>query len=103
MFIIRNKDNKRSLIMNKKSAIKEMFSGNRGTFDQVKLSNDYKEAEKKMYAAVDVFLEKLNKEQRESFDKAYEHILDKNVEYATDHFVEGFKFGLLIGIECAKN
>ncbi len=30
-------------------------------------------------------------------------IADENAAYAEDHFVEGFKFGLLIGIEAGES
>lgn len=51
--------------MNKKSIIKEIFSGNRGAYENIKLSDSYKEAENKMFPVLDSFLEKLTKEQKE--------------------------------------
>lgn len=88
--------------MKEKSVIKQIFCGERGTFDEIKLSEQYKKAESEMYAAVDAFLEKLTDEQKEAFDNAYDYIADKSAEYAADHFTEGFKLGLLVGIEAAE-
>lgn len=89
--------------MIKKSAIREMFSGTRGTYDHIELSDDFKETEKKMATAVDAFLNKLTPEQQELFYEAYEFIGDKSAAYAEEHFIEGFKFGMLIGIEVGES
>ncbi len=89
--------------MNKQSAVKAMFSGSRGTYAQIKLSPEHEEAEKAMTEAVDAFLEKLTPEQQRLFHEAYDFIADENAAYAEDHFVEGFKFGLLIGIEAGES
>ncbi len=85
-----------------KSAIREMYSGFRGTYDHIKLSPDYEEARNKMSDAVDTFLEKLTPEQQKHFHEAYEFMSNTEAEYAADHFIEGFKFGLLIGIEVGE-
>ncbi len=87
----------------KESVIREMFLGGRGTYDKIRVSQNYGEAKKKMGEAVDMFLEKLTPEQQRLFHEAYEFIGDSSAEYAIDHFVEGFKFGLLIGIEVGEN
>lgn len=89
--------------MSKKSIIKEMFSGKRGTYNHIILSEEYKEIENNMSIAVDAFLEKLTPEHQKLFHDAYEFIGDKSAVYAEDHFVEGFKFGLLMGIEITEN
>lgn len=83
-----------------KSIIKEFLNGSIGRYDTIKLSNEYKEIETKAFIITDNFIKKLNKEQQELFHETYELICDKNAEYATDHFVEGFKLGLLLGLEC---
>lgn len=85
--------------MKNKSTIKDMFSMKRGTYNNVPLSNEFRDAQKKMFNAVDAFLEKLTAEQQTLFHEAFELISNQNAVYAEDHYVEGFKFGLLIGIE----
>lgn len=89
--------------MIKKSAIREMFSGKRGTYDDIELSDYFQQTSDKTAKAVDAFLEKLTPEQQKLFHDAYEFIGDKSAVYAEDHFVEGFKFGLLIGIETGES
>lgn len=89
--------------MNNKPTIKELFAGNRGTYDYVPLSQEYKGTQKEMTTALDAFLEKLTTEQQEHFQKAYELISENSAVYAEDHFVEGFKFGLPLGIEVGES
>lgn len=86
-----------------KSIIKEIFAGKRGTYEQLKFSQDYEQSKKKMCDAVDVFLEKLSAEQQKLFHETYEFICDKEAESGIDHFVEGFKVGLLLGIETGQS
>lgn len=48
--------------MKTKSAIKKMFAGNRETYYQIPLSEEFNEADMKMSEAVDIFLKTLSTE-----------------------------------------
>lgn len=67
------------------------------------MSQEYEETQNAMATEVDVFLEKLTLEQQELFHNAYEFIGNKSAVCAEDHFVEGFKLGILIGIEIGES
>ena len=87
----------------KKSVIRAIFHGNRGQMETMQaFSEAYQEAASKRCDAYDAMKEKLDPEQLElqqKFSDAQEDIWYEEVNY---YFVEGFKLGVLIGIECME-
>ncbi len=86
-----------------KSIIKEVFYGNRGYKETlVFLKKDEKRLDK-ICELEDELREKLTPEQ---FDlhQSFVSLIDEGCVEETDYyFVEGFRLGLLIGIECMEN
>ena len=87
----------------KKSVIREIFHGKRGQMETMQVfSEAYQEAANERCDAYDAMKEKFDPEQLElqqKFSDAQDDVWYEEVNY---YFVEGFKLGVLIGIECME-
>lgn len=90
--------------MKRKSAIMQMYYMERGNFEKVPCSDEY-------FRLLEEFVKK-DEEMRAQLSE-FPHLLDlhKNATTALDflnceaednHYLEGFKFGLLMGLEAAE-
>lgn len=89
--------------MKEKSAIRQMLYGQRGNFQLIELTTEYKELKKKYCEIEDEFESKL-KEMPELYAlylKVCDANDDKNSEIENTYYAEGFRFGLLIGLDAA--
>lgn len=84
-----------------KSIIKQIFYGNKGHYETIKLTEKYK----KMLNKVIIYDEKLRRgltnKQLHLYQQTNDAIEELHNVSIDNHFVEGFKLGLLIGIECS--
>ena len=82
----------------KKSMILQIFSGKRGAHDQVPVvDKDYLKEANEVYEKME---ESLSKEQ---FDMLNDFIKKDGIAHCVEmdaYFLEGFKIGLRIGVEC---
>ena len=85
----------------KKSVILDIFNGERGHRETMKMPDGH--FEKSQTAdAYDELIEKLSPELLELHKKFTDALNDDHYEEVNFFFVEGFKLGLLTGIECAE-
>lgn len=92
--------------MNKqKTAIMQMFYGERGDSEKIIYSDECKECRNKSYEYYEKLCEKFkdDAEVLELFEKFIDWTERANVEEIDVNFAEGFKFGLLIGIEAGES
>ncbi len=86
----------------KNSIISDIFYGNHGQNEKIKHSKEYY---KQVHAAAQLreTLEKtIADDQKEQLEKLRTSELGIESETALTYFTEGFKFGLLLGIEVVK-
>lgn len=83
-----------------KSIIKQIFNGFKGTAEQMRLTEQERILARDVSDAYDELKQRLTPEQLK-FLNAFENAIEEEHIEELDHFyVEGFKLGLLIGIEC---
>ena len=87
-----------------KSAILQMYFGERGYCEQIpqsmkyrNLLDDFLDSERLLYNAIASSPETVT-----LYDKAKEALEQVNIESAQNHFSEGFRFGLLMGLDVAQ-
>ena len=88
----------------KKSVIKDIFNGFRGHYETLRMTRT-EEYQKNTEIASDAYEELKKKLSPELFElhERLTEVSEKNACNELDfHFVEGFKLGLLIGIECME-
>ena len=84
-----------------KSAIMQMILGNRGNFECMRMSEEYRKAQRELYSKV----EELEKQLKDSPDllKLFNELMDASLHesaiYGEDVYIEAFSFGLAIGQE----
>lgn len=88
-----------------KTAILQMYYGQRGTGDNLKCTPEYIKLLDAVDNAYDCLCEKLepNTELRELFLKYKDALEEMHACEVDDHYAEGFKFGLLIGVEAGES
>lgn len=87
----------------KKSVIKAIFNGERGNGQQIKTTEEEHRLAGVVSDTYDELIKRLSPEQlkfHETFNKAREYAF---IEELDNNYVEGFKLGLLIGIECMED
>ena len=85
------------------SIIKDIFYGNNKNFENIKMPETYKQNFDKFVDLEEQFRETLNGEQKELLDKV-ENLHDlAELDSCEAYYIEGFKLGLLIGVECSQN
>ncbi len=87
----------------KNSIIKDIFYGNNKCWDNIKMSHTYFKLFDKFCDLLDEFTNSLNANQKELLEKLKDLDSDIDLESNETFFKEGFKLGLLIGIEGSEN
>ena len=87
--------------MDDKSAIGQMYYGGRGNFESVKTSIESRDKAGEVDEKYNKLKEKLGSQEEiwqlfEDFENA---LADLHELEAADHYAEGFKFGLILGVE----
>ena len=84
-----------------RSAISQLYHGERGTYDSIKISYLLRKISQEMIEAEKNL--KILCQNNPDIEKAYEGFMKLNNDYCahlSEHFyIEGFKFGLRLGIE----
>ncbi len=86
-----------------KSIIKELYYGNNVQMETIKPTNEYWKIDDKLEAIETKFTNTLNKNQKKLFNKVIDLHYDLMLESSVQHFVEGFKLGLNLGVESSQN
>lgn len=86
----------------KKSTILDIFNGVRGQRDSIKLSEKNKKILVKVNESYGELEEKLSPELLKLHQKFVETLETCFSEDIDSYFIEGFKLGLLIGVECTE-
>jgi len=89
--------------MKEKSPIRQMLYGQRRQMQTIKTTEEYHKITEKLVENDDALREKLAglPELLELYGKVKDSLGELNLEEAAAHYAEGFKFGLLIGLETA--
>ena len=82
------------------SIIEEIFYGNRGQTENLDLGEEYKRLGKESKIIYDKFYPTLTPEQKKLFDDMLWVDAGKEAECVRANYVEGFKIGFLIAVEC---
>lgn len=85
------------------SIVKEIFYGNKGHYETIKESKEYWRIMDEAATLSASLEESLSEKQKEIFKKLTFANMGLEAEAALSYFTEGFKLGLLIGIECVDN
>ena len=87
--------------MKSKSTILEIFYGNIGSYDTIKLSENYKQLLGKVATQDETLRKSLHKYPNllEEYNKTNDLIEQMYAECNENYYLEGFKIGLLVGIE----
>ena len=92
--------NKRGANTMQRSIIREIFNGNRGSREIMEMTNEQRELMSKVAESYSKLIKRLDPRQQ----KLHKEFIDAREEAFCDEsdsiFIEGFKIGLLIGIEC---
>ncbi len=86
----------------KKSIIKEVFYGNRGSSDSMRATDKELELIKNVLKAYEAMSKTFTNEQKQLYEKFIDAKETAFCEEAENYYVEGFKLGLLMGIECTE-
>ena len=89
--------------MEKLSPIMQMYYGHRGNYEKIPCTKEYFKLLEKVIENDDELCEKLSAypELLELYKKTNESIEALHCESADSHFSEGFKFGVLMGLDIA--
>lgn len=86
-----------------KSVIKDIFYGNRGNLETIKMTKEVENLYGVFSDAYDEFVKELTPQQLailETCMEARENVLSEEIDV---FYIEGFKLGLRIGIECMED
>ena len=86
----------------KKSIIRQLFNGQRGMANLMKMTDEEHRLISIVSDTYDELINELTPKQKELHDKFIDARDGACCEEADTHYVEGFKLGLLIGIECME-
>ena len=78
-----------------------MFYGERGKIDTIKLTDDQRTALSKVTATDAALRKALNPEQIKLYEDALDSLENLHSISASNCYAEGFRFGVLIGIDVA--
>lgn len=84
----------------KKSIIKDIFYGERGHNETIKESKEYWDTMNRAAKISEELMEGLTEKQKDLLGKLQFAEMGLESEAAITYFTEGFKIGLLIGVEC---
>ncbi|MDE5756421.1 MAG: hypothetical protein K2I23_04955 [Clostridia bacterium] len=87
------------------SAIMQMMMGQRGNFDELKLSDEYKKATHDLVDKIEEFQKQIadNPKLLEMFNELQNAHVSENTIFANDVYREAFAFGLAMGQEVFDN
>ena len=87
--------------MKKYSALKEMFYGNRGQHDTIKIEDEDVEVLDTIIECEDILKSKLkdNPELLDTYTKLDSAISELNLVEIEHYYIEGFKFGFLMAMD----
>ena len=86
----------------KKSIILEMFFLNIGYHEQIIFYSDFQYKSKQVYKLIDNFISTLKPKQFKYFNKIINYLDEKNAEECNTHYLDGFKLGVMLGIQAAE-
>ena len=82
-----------------KSILDDIYFGERGHCETIKISEKYKQIKKEYAKIYDTLENGLNDEQKQLLDELFLQSGGLESELACTHFKEGFKLGMLIALE----
>ena len=88
--------------MDKKSAIVQMYYGLRGQVDSLRNSQEETMILEKIIIQEEAFRKMLTPEQLKAYEKTKSLFDDLSAEESDCCFVEGFRFGVLMGMDILK-
>ena len=87
------------------SAIRQMFYVERGSFEKIKVSNKYVKVLGELADLDENFIKLIERDSK--LLKLYKEVSEKQDELCAEdayiHFAEGFRFGVLMGLDIAEN
>ncbi|MCL2862270.1 MAG: hypothetical protein FWE22_07670 [Firmicutes bacterium] len=88
-----------------KSTIRQMYYGEKGSSEQIKVSKEYFNLLQKFTEYEEEFVSKIAAfpELLKLYTKLAESLENANSELFFVHYAEGFKFGFLLGLEISKD
>lgn len=86
-----------------KSIIEEIFYGNKNHYEKIDYGEDYSKITSKYLKLCDTFCRGLTEEQKSMFNELTTLDLEGDVEAVRAHYIEGFKMGFLIAVECLSD
>lgn len=86
----------------KNSIIEDIYFGRRGSDVVLKTTEKTKKLMNEAIEYEDSFKKVLSAEQLSLFERYISSVIDLKVEELCVHYTEGFKLGLLVGIQCAE-
>ena len=86
-----------------KSIIEEIYLGNRGCVETVKMSDEYWKTNHTVSEKTEEYKKMFNEEQQQRFLEFCESYTLLGAESALSHYKEGFKIGLLLALECLSD
>lgn len=82
------------------SIIEEIFYGRRGQSENIELGEEYHKLGGEGLEIYNKFYPTLTEEQKKMFDDIFWTEAGQEAENVRIHYVEGFKIGFLIAVEC---
>ena len=85
------------------STIRDLYYGNNTQIETIKPTNEYWKISEKLNKKETEFENTLNDKQKKLYNEVIDLIYEQSGESSEYHFVEGFKLGLNLGVECSQN
>lgn len=82
------------------SIIEEIFYGKRGQADNIEMGEEYTKLGAEGMEIYNKFYPTLTPEQKKQFDDMFWADAGQEAECVRAHYIEGFKVGFLIAVEC---
>lgn len=91
--------------MDDRTAIAQMYFLKRGNFESVTLSRESRDKAGEVDEKYNKLKDKLSPQEEiwQLFEDFEDALADLRAEEAADHYAEGFKFGLLLGVEAGAS
>lgn len=85
-----------------KSAIKEIYNNESGYYELIKPSEEYRKRHAEYCEIYEKILEGATEQQKKLLDELYIQSGGVESESGETHFIEGFKLGFRLAVECLK-
>ena len=91
--------------MDDKSAIGQMYYGGRGSVEKMEISRETSDILGEVDEKYNKLKEKIGSQEEiwQLFEDFEDAISDLRAEECADHYAEGFKFGLILGVEAGAS